>query len=450
MNSKRTYIALVASLVLPLVACDTLLEVNDPDIVTPDNLLDELGLQTLRNGAVGNFAFAWTGGGSTDGQVMISGLMSDEWMHSGTFPTRQEVELRIIPIDNSTMSALYLNMQRARADLEATADRIEAFVQDANADERIPELRALAGYTYLAFSENYCSGVPFSFAPDTGSLVFGEPETTTQMLEKAVARFDAAIAHPAATAEIVNAAMVGKGRALLDLGRPGDAAAAVAGVPDDFVKYTEHSNNSARERNGIYELNYVVRRWSVGDSEGMNGLDFRSAGDPRIAAALDDRGGFDGSSELWHFTNYQSWSDAVALATGVEARLIEAEALLASDPAGWLAVLNQLRADFATLAPLLYPDNPPSGSLAPLADPGTQAAREDLHFRERAFWLYSTNHRLGDLRRLVRQYGRDVESVFPTGAYFKAGSTYGVDVNFPIPQDELNNPNFVQCIDRNP
>lgn len=450
MNSKRTYIALVASLVLPLVACDTLLEVNDPDIVTPDNLLDELGLQTLRNGAVGNFAFAWTGGGSTDGQVMISGLMSDEWMHSGTFPTRQEVELRIIPIDNSTMSALYLNMQRARADLEATADRIEAFVQDANADERIPELRALAGYTYLAFSENYCSGVPFSFAPDTGSLVFGEPETTTQMLEKAVARFDAAIAHPAATAEIVNAARVGKGRALLDLGRPGDAAAAVAGVPDDFVKYTEHSNNSARERNGIYELNYVVRRWSVGDSEGMNGLDFRSAGDPRIAAALDDRGGFDGSSELWHFTNYQSWSDAVALATGVEARLIEAEALLASDPAGWLAVLNQLRADFATLAPLLYPDNPPSGSLAPLADPGTQAAREDLHFRERAFWLYSTNHRLGDLRRLVRQYGRDVESVFPTGAYFKAGSTYGVDVNFPIPQDELNNPNFVQCIGRNP
>jgi hypothetical protein len=450
MNIKRTYIALVASLVLPLVACDTLLEVNDPDIVTPDNLLDELGLQTLRNGAVGNFAFAWTGGGSTDGQVMIAGLMSDEWMHSGTFPTRQEVELRIIPIDNSTMSALYLNMQRARADLEATADRIEAFVQDANADERIPELRALAGYTYLAFSENYCSGVPFSFAPDTGSLVFGEPETTTQMLEKAVARFDAAIGHPAATAEIVNAAMVGKGRALLDLGRPGDAAAAVAGVPDDFVKYTEHSNNSARERNGVYELNFVVRRWSVGDSEGINGLDFRSSGDPRIGAALDDRGGFDGASELWHFTNYQSWSDAVALATGVEARLIEAEALLASDPAGWLALLNQLRADFATLAPLLYPDNPPSGSLAPLADPGTQAAREDLHFRERAFWLYSTNHRLGDLRRLVRQYGRDVESVFPTGAYFKAGSTYGVDVNFPIPQDELNNPNFVQCIDRNP
>jgi len=28
--------------------------------------------------------------------------------------------------------------------------------------------------------------------------------------------------------------------------------------------------------------------------------------------------------------------------------------------------------------------------------------------------------------------------------------TYGSDVNFPVPVDEENNPNFTQCIDRNP
>jgi hypothetical protein len=28
--------------------------------------------------------------------------------------------------------------------------------------------------------------------------------------------------------------------------------------------------------------------------------------------------------------------------------------------------------------------------------------------------------------------------------------TYGPDVNFPVPFDEQNNPNFVQCVDRNP
>jgi hypothetical protein len=55
--------------------------------------------------------------------------------------------------------------------------------------------------------------------------------------------------------------------------------------------------------------------------------------------------------------------------------------------------------------------------------------------------MFLTSHRLGDLRRLVRDYGRDSEDVFPTGTYHKPGS-YGADVNSPIPQAEDNNPNF--------
>jgi len=58
---------------------------------------------------------------------------------------------------------------------------------------------------------------------------------------------------------------------------------------------------------------------------------------------------------------------------------------------------------------------------------------------------------LGDLRRLIRQYKRTPESVFPTGAWHKGGN-YGVDVNFPVPQAEANNPNVSAqntCIDRN-
>jgi hypothetical protein len=447
---SRAAVALVA-FVLPLVACQGLLDVSDPDIVTPDNLADELGIQTLRNGALGNFVLAYAGGGQTDNQIMNSGLMSDEWMHSGTYPTRQEVELRIIPIDNTTMDAVYLNLHRARVDLEGAAEKIRGFVSDPNADGRIPEMLAYAGFTYIAFGENYCSGVPFSVAPDEGPIEFGEPQTTEQIFERAVARFDEVIAHAAASDAILNMARVGRGRALLNLNQPDAAASAVAAVPDEFVIYTEHSNNSGRERNDIYEFNYTAKRWSVGDNEGINGLDFRSSGDPRIVAELDPRMGFDETSELWVLKNYQSRSDAVAIVTGVEARLIEAEAALRNgDAAGWLVMLNQLRADFATLAPILYRDNPPSGVLAPLADPGTTVAREDLMFRERAFWLFSTSHRLGDMRRLIRQYGRDAESVFPTGPYFKAGSNYGTDVNFPIPQDERNNPNFTGCLNRNP
>jgi hypothetical protein len=72
-------------------------------------------------------------------------------------------------------------------------------------------------------------------------------------------------------------------------------------------------------------------------------------------------------------------------------------------------------------------------------------------------WL--TSHRLGDFRRLIRQYGRNAETVFPTGVYptlgpQKGAGRYLTDVNFPIPFEEQNNPEFAtaggECLDRNP
>jgi hypothetical protein len=83
----------------------------------------------------------------------------------------------------------------------------------------------------------------------------------------------------------------------------------------------------------------------------------------------------------------------------------------------------------------------PANSLAPLTLQPTAAGQVDQLFHERAYWMYLTSHRLGDLRRLIRQYGRDVNTVFPNGLYFKGG-TYGTDVNVPVPQQEQNNPNY--------
>ncbi len=440
--------ALIGILVLPLAGCQDLLEVNDPDIVTPENLESELGLETLRNGALSQFTQAWTGGGAiADNFVLHSGLLSDEWVASGTYPTRQEVDQRSIQVDNATLEGMFLQLHQARADLERAAIAIADNSADGGSDGRIPEMQVYAGYMYVGFGENYCSGVPFSETVD--SIYYGEPLTTTEMFEQAVEYFDGVIAHPAATSSQVNLARIGKGRALLSLNRADDAATAVAGVPDDFVLHIWHSNGAARTRNGVWEMNVNAGRWSAGDSEGGNGLPFRSANDVRVPWLLVGMG-FDGVTDLYSPGLYLSRLDRFPLASGVEARLIEAEADLQNGLAtDWLNTLNALRADFATYGALLYPDNPLIGTLGPLADPGTDDAREDLHFSERAFWLHSTGHRLGDLRRLVRQYGRGIESVFPTGAYFKGGA-YGVDVNLPVPQQELNNPNFTQCLDRNP
>jgi hypothetical protein len=161
----------------------------------------------------------------------------------------------------------------------------------------------------------------------------------------------------------------------------------------------------------------------------LNKLRPRSQGGPK---------GFDGSTDQYIQLKYPARSSPIVIADGVEARLIEAEAALnAGDATGALAILNALRGNTALFALRGYPVS----SLPALTDAGTPDGRVNQLFKERAYWLYLTSHRLGDLRRLIRQYQRGAETVFPTGVYFKGGS-YGTDVNSPVPQAEQNNPNF--------
>jgi starch-binding outer membrane protein, SusD/RagB family len=124
------------------------------------------------------------------------------------------------------------------------------------------------------------------------------------------------------------------------------------------------------------------------------------------------------------------------VASGIEARLIEAEAALqGGDVPAWLATLNHLREGIG---------------LADTTDPGSAAARVNLLFRERAFWLYLTAHRQGDLRRLLRQYpGRSPDDVYPSGFYQGGSGTYGHEIVVPVPESERQlNPKYTGCFNR--
>ncbi len=202
----------------------------------------------------------------------------------------------------------------------------------------------------------------------------------------------------------------------------------MAGVATTFKYEMTHSANTST--NQIWALNTSAKRYVVGDLEGGNGLNFKSANDPRLPTIATGNA-FD-SQTPWVGQNRYGQFDAVPIANGIEARMIEAEvALKNSDPGTWLARLNTAR---ATLA-----------GLTALTDPGNATARVDLMFRERAFWFFATGHRIGDLRRMIKQYGRGAETVFPTGAFGKGGN-YGSDVNVPVPQSELNNPIFAEAM----
>jgi hypothetical protein len=437
-------------------ACNTdkILQVTDPDVARPDALVGAAAIPTLRAGAVGNFGVAYNGGASDVEQVHLSGLVSDEFINTETFPTRIEIDQRAMTLSNTSLVGTFFDLTRARASSELAIRTYKDFAKTTSDSTGLPEVLALNGLAYVLFAENYCGAVPVSYQAPDGSFVFGGPESTNTLLDSAVAKFTQALAIPGAplTATFKNLASIGKGRALLDKGDYAGAAAAVTAVPTTFQYNYLHAETTARQNNGTWSLTQSVGRFGEADKEAGIGLPFASDGDlkraggvidPRVADSVARRGssgnprGFDGATIQMVQAKYPVRSSPITIADGVEARLIEAEAALVTDPVGALTILNALRSNTALLSLRGYG----ATSLPPLTLQATTAAQVDQLFHERAYWLFLTSHRLGDLRRLIRQYLRDVNTVFPNGAYFKGG-TYGTDVNVPVPQQEQNNPSY--------
>jgi len=413
------------------------LDVKDIDVVSPGQLNDKSALPTLRNGVLSTFQLAFSGGadlanGGHEGQATMSGLLGDEFLNAESFPDRISVDQRDIIPSNLSLVALFLDLSRARATADFASSQYNKL--DAGADGQ-SEVLSLAGFSYTLFGENYCSGVPFSTIDAGGNITYGDPQTRDEVLQIAIAKFDSAITIATAQedADLLDLARVGKARALLDLNQADAAATAASEVPASFQYLVRSSSNSLRQNNGIWNYTANTFAFSVPEREGENGLPYVTANDPRLDVVVTGELGFDRATPFNLQLKYPDLQSNVVLASGIEARLIEAEAQFrAGTPGPAIATLNALRA-FA--------------GLDPLVDPGTDIERTNLLFQERAFWMWGTAHRLGDMRRLVRQYSRTEDTVFPIGEYHKGGE-YGSDVNFPVSSDERNNPKFTGCIDR--
>lgn len=422
----------VGAAVALLGACDSLtsplLKANNPDIINPSDLATPDGAEALRVGALGRLTQMTTGVDpvtGNEGVFLLGGLLGDEWRSGDTFQQRNETDQRNIDSTNSFMNSAWRTVGRARVSaLQALAAlrQYKPLPKDYQG-----QMWFVVGFAENQAAEAFCSGIPFSNGSGA-TPEFGDPLTTTQAFTQAAASFDSALANAPDTLRFKYAAMVGKGRALLNLKQYAAAAAAVATVPTNFTYSVTHSLTTSDNAN--WSLNNNIKRYVVGNRDGGNGLNFATAADPRLPTQAGGND-FEGKPGFVAQLKYARSSPTV-IASGVEARLITAEAQLDATPADtttWLRTLNTLRA---------------TASLPALADPGTPNGRVDLLFRERAFWMFGTGHRQGDLRRLIRQYGRPPETVFPTGVFPKGGN-YGTDVALPIPASERTNPKYTSA-----
>jgi hypothetical protein len=456
-DRARPVIASAAVLALAL-GCSTykdqLLSPQQPGIIGPGQVGSPTAADALRIGALARLKTATVGTSGTETMYTMGGLLTDEWKSGDTFSQRVETDQRTIQTSNADVSSFYSAEQALRGAAKDAIDALTTFLPNPKAN--IAQMYWAIGLGEMQLAEAFCSGVPFGVTIN-GVPSYTQPLTTAQAFATALAHIDSGLTFATETDTFaVNTRynlLLTKARILINQGHISDAVALTPVVPTSYRWYVTFSLTTAD--NPIWSFNTSQKRWVVGDSFDVTGviqnaLPFASSGDPRIpvtGTTLNSslKVAFDNSTQLVSQTLWGQ-SDWVPIISGLDARLYEAEARLqASDIPGMMTILNGLRA-----APQALTNKVTSPVMSPLATPATQSAATDLYFREKAFWTFSRGQRLGDLRRLIRQYGRTQDHVFPTGTFFKNGNPpYGSDVNFPVTTNENPNPNFHGCLDRN-
>lgn len=415
-----------------IAGCDGLLEVDDPLAVLDERTNSPVGAELLRRNALVQLF------STVDGAAWESGLLADEFWYQQQafwdnsvppFEGTQLLDMRASLQDQEGLGFGILTSYGSWQDVRTRGatvamEKLLRYALPGAREAHVGEMLAVRAYATMRLAENHCPGFPLPEVRDF-NVILGPAVTTQQAFEYALARFDSALVWAADSARVLNFARVGRARTLLQLGRFAEAATTAAAVPTAYVYQAEYGDDQENELRAAAPFGNLwgsQRGRSVADGEGGNGLDFVSAQDPRVPTALRDTAR-DGVTPFYALDKYPSYTSPIPIATGLEARLIEAEAALAAGDAQWLTILNDLRA---------------GQGLAPLADPGTPATQLDLAFRERAFWLFATGTRLGDLRRLIRVYARSSESVFPTGSYWRGG-TYGPATSLPLDRSDRDN-----------
>jgi len=436
--------ALAAGAALGLSACS--LDVNDPDIVTPDDVSDPASLPLAITGAIGDLQLA------LDDYSLYVGMFVDEFILAGTFPSRQQVDERSMLSDNGTLNNdMYTLLHVARFSGDNLAQGAGELVGNPDADQDLVANALAVGqyngaYVRMLLAEAYCQSIlggGDEFNPNTETAPLGPDER----MQDALSLYQAAQASAASAGltDLVTAAKIGEARAQMFLGNYAQAASVAATVSEGFLRIAEYSSNQSSQFNEVYVFTYGDTqqiRWTVGDGT-------QSERHREKFAFYDewvDVGLIDPSPDPVLFSTFTGTifvhlqliygrgipvpsapgqSASIFLGTGFEADIMEAEAMYrAGNVAGAESLINSRLTTGA---------NPHGKNFDPVDLTGTFAS--DIVQIGRAYeagaWL--TGHRFGFFRRVIRNDGVDL---FPT---VQPGS----DTAFPITKQEIDNNEFV-------
>ncbi len=431
-------------------AHDELLAPQNPGIISPASTANTAAADALYVGALGRWKNSINGNGNnTEALWNWEALFSDEVMSGDTFSQRNDADQRNLQTNDAVLTPIYGNAQQARGFARSAINGLLAFDKSPTGVQHVGEMYLQMGYVEMAMSEVFCNGIPFGETVN-GVPQYTQPLTDADGLKLALTRLDTALtfltATDATTQGVKFAVLITRGRIKVDLGDFAGAVAEVASVPTTYQYNFDYSIPTFD--NEWWIMGASVKRYTAGDSTNtagqiFNAIPFARLNDPRVSITDTKKPGEDNVTD---FVQVNNWGrdDPIPVVSGIDARLIEAEAKLqTNDFAGMTTILNTLRTTPQTLGIFKV------AAMAALPTP-TASTATDVFFREKALWQFQRGWRMNDLRRLVRQYGRTQDKVFPSGNFTRNGSPsgqYGTEVAFPVVDAELANPNFHGCLD---
>jgi hypothetical protein len=287
---RRVTFTLLASLAIAGCSSEQILDVDVQDEIDPSNVQSASGANAVRIGALARLNAATSGTtsgliGGTEGLFLLGGLLADEYNNGDSFIARQEIDQRTVTTANTFLTDANRVLHRTRLAAEQAIDLLAQYNPSAPAWQ-VGEMYFVQAYVINLLAEHYCDGLVFSTVID-GREEYGVPITTAAAFERALALATDGLARvtgtTAADVRVQNALRLTRGRILLNLNRPADAAAAVAAVPSTYEYTILHSTSQV---NAFWTYNNNARRYSVSNNEGGNGLNFATANDPRLPVCL--------------------------------------------------------------------------------------------------------------------------------------------------------------------
>ena len=372
-------------LVLVYLGCKQTLQVENPNQIIDENLNQSTAIGPMITGVAADFAYEyqWT--------IICSGLLSNELIHIGSFPTFKEMADGNVQDNNITMENWYGYVQRARWVAENAAKRIEQIVGVDSAKKMIEYAMAhiYAGYALIHLADMWdgspIDGGPLLSRDSIYNRAIGHFTEVINIVDNLPAARTFKNGHQTLNKDQVKAiAYLGRARAKLfkgDLaGAYNDVAnpALFTGLRFDAV----YSENTDRENNLVYIYAYDRPEVAVGPRHQITD-------DPRVPVEELTAG-------YWRQMKYPSRASDIAITKWQEAALIRAEYYLSqNNTTAALDEINSIRRD---------------AGLSDLTTVDVETLREE---RKREFFLEGMY--LQDLRRFNDPFLQGRMAFFPLG-----------------------------------